>query len=176
MPTFTRPLSDRQLLDQSAHGRFDAADALVERHLASALVLAQHLAGESAPKDRVLDAVHDAFITAFDEALEDGRDSLEPMFHRLLKELALAARYSHSDDEDSARHPRLSFNDRHRLRQDIVAELRVTIAIHADSPRGWPREHGLAREFRVLRRGVRARIETLRGSLPTAVVRSQPLQ
>lgn len=174
MPSFVRPLSDRQLLDQSARGYTRAADALVERHLDSAIVLARHLAGEDAPRDRVLGAVHDAFVTAFDEALEDGRDSIEPMFHSLLKELASSARDSHADDSAGVVRARtISVDDLHQLRQDIASELRLTISIHADSRRGWRRDRELAREFRMFRRGVQARLETLRAAWPTVISRSR---
>jgi hypothetical protein len=143
--------TDRELLDRCANGDLAAIDRLVDRYVVEGVAIASRLAGECAQSDRLLDAVHDAFITAFDEALDGDADSPAPEFNRMITEFATAL--SASSDRWSNGDPApITDAETRQLRRDVVTEVRLTVELRLESPRTLVRGHGLLAELRKVRR------------------------
>jgi hypothetical protein len=154
----TAHTNDRTLLARCSRGDAEAVDALVDRYVTSGLAMASRLAGEDASPDRVLDGVHDAFITAFDEALDGDADSPGPVFSRLLGAFASAIRATPTSTPSAA-------NDRaaaaitpveaRQLRLDIISEVKLTMALRVESPHSWISARRIVQELRRVRRRFR---------------------
>jgi hypothetical protein len=116
------------------------------------VAVAVRLAGPRADAERVLDAVHDAFITAFDEALEGEEDNVAVVFQRLLGEFASALHERAGPSADITL--RISSEDMRQLRRDLITELRLTISLRGN-PSSWLAGRRILHELRMMRRRVR---------------------
>jgi hypothetical protein len=105
-----------------------------------------------ADADRVLDAVHDAVITACGQASEGEEDNVAMAFQRLLGEFAGALRGPVVASSDASY--RISSEDMRQLRRDLITELRFTISLRGN-PSSWLAGRRILHELRVMRRRVR---------------------
>jgi hypothetical protein len=150
--TATAALTDLSLLSRAMRGNEDALDTLVDRYVVSGVALAIRLAGPDADAERVLDAVHDAFITAFDQAAEGDEDNVANVFQRMVSELAAALRASAAASTNAS--SRISSEDMRQLRHDLITELRLTISLRGN-PASWLKSRRILQELRIMRRRVR---------------------
>jgi hypothetical protein len=147
--------TDLSLLSRAMDGSaeaMEALEALVDRYVVSGVAVAARLAGRQADAERVLDAVHDAFITAVDEALAGEQDNVAIVFQRLLGELAGALREPTATGADASF--RISSDDMRQLRRDLITELRLTISLRRN-PSWWLTGRRILHELRIMRRRVR---------------------
>ena len=142
--------SDRTLLTRCAHGDPEAVDLLVERYVTAGLPIASRLAGAGAPSDQVIDVVHDAFIKAFDDAMDDDADSPAPLFTRLLGVSAAALRDTPTGHCDAPQ--AITPADVRQLRRDVVNEVRLTVALRMESPQSWRSARRIVQQLRAMRR------------------------
>ncbi|MDB4873868.1 MAG: hypothetical protein JWM41_314 [Gemmatimonadetes bacterium] len=150
----TAHTSDRTLLARCSRGDAAAVDALVDRYVTSGLAMASRLAGEDAAPDRVLDGVHDAFITAFDDALDGDADSPGPVFSRLLGAFASAIRATPTAANAKSA-AAITPDEARQLRLDIISEVRLTMALRVESPHSWISARRIVQELRRVRRRFR---------------------
>jgi hypothetical protein len=161
--------SDRQLLDDCLRKQPGAVPCIVDRYLPIGIAAARRFARAHADSEQMLDAVHDALITAFDEAVDTNAGSIRPTFSRLLHDFIGSEPVDFELACDSASDAVMSANVR-QLRQDLIEELSLTIAIRRGSPRGWRRALSLLEDISVIRRRMRRHLDDLRTRLPTVTM------
>ncbi|HEX4681497.1 MAG TPA: hypothetical protein VH277_02240 [Gemmatimonadaceae bacterium] len=159
--------SESELLAACREGSLAGVELLVDMHAAAGVSLALRIAQPAVPDEELLDLVHDAFITAFDEALESEAHSLTFVFHGLIR--MFLERGTHRADSPADERADASRMVR-ELRSDLVQELRVMIAIYAETPGVRTPAQRLLSELRALRRRLQFRVDVLRSKQPFITV------
>lgn len=140
--------SERELLLACRQGCVEAVEPLVELHALAALDLAGRL-GADMPPDDLVDLVHDAFVIAFDEAIESEADSLTMVLHGLVR---LLVERGSASPHRAVTESTIPVNTLRALQTELVQELRVMIAIHTEAPHVLTPVRRLLAELRALRR------------------------
>jgi hypothetical protein len=157
--------SEHELLTACRLGDDAAIDRLIDIHMATGVATARRLANSEMPNAEVLDIVHDAFITAFDETLEDDSDNMGLIFHRLVRLFVdRDADFARADDV------RISAAELRQLHHDLERELRVMVAIHAELPHARSLSRSVFAEVRAFRQRLRQRVRALQTQWPTMTV------
>jgi hypothetical protein len=157
--------TEHELLAACRVGDDAAIDRLIDIHMPTGVATARRLATSEMANAEVLDIVHDAFVTAFDETLEDDSDNMGLIFHRLVRLFVdRDADFARADDV------RVTAAELRELHDDLERELRVMVAIHADSPKARSLSRSVLAEIRAFRQRLRQRVQTLQTHWPTMTV------